>query len=271
MHRYLVKTATTYLYVLTVIFCLFFLNYTKLLSFSDTDTDTNNDSNSLLLSGLSDDFDIPTDAELTGDEKEFITENDAPSTPEDSFDPFSIKSGFILFNIGSQGFRERLAISGGVQVKAMRYPLRLNYGKWDMEIQDESTYFYDLKAKNIGTSLGASYYPIKIVPVFINLSLGYSFWKGDITPHITDSVEFRENFNSTFDLQALNFSLSMGWSYFFKNGIFLEHCIYGIGAGLILKSSFSNSLSSKITSASKQKIKHLYGWGVINFGVGKIF
>ena len=252
------------LHISIVIICLFYLKPTYLFSSPTID--------SILLSGLESDFDIPGDEELTGEEKQFIEENDVPQPVSDEkYDIFSQKKAFISFNFGSQGFRERVGTSVGLHDGSFEYPLKINYGKWDLEIQDEASYFYDLKAKNIGTSIGASYYFIKIFPVFVNLSLGYSFWKGDITPHITDSEIFKENFNSKFDLQTLSISVNLGWSYFFKNGFFIQHCIYGIGTGLIVHSSFSNSLSSKITSVSKDKIKHPYGWGLVNIGVGKLF
>ena len=237
-----------------------------------TDSRLTLNSSSYLLSELSDDFDIPEDEELTGEEKEFFSEEKALSTTENHEEEVpSYNSGYILFNIGSQEFRERLGLSVGIKRNSFEFPLKLSYGKWNLEIEDETSYLYELKASNIGTSVAANYYITDLIPLFVHLSLSYAFWKGDITPHITDSSEFKENFRSSFNLQSLNFSLGIGWSYFFKNGIFLQHCIYGIGSGFIVKSSFSNSISSKISSASKDKLKHLYGWGLINIGIGKLF
>ena len=239
---------------------------------ADISLDSRSSSSSLLLTELGDDFDVPEDEELTGEEKEFFSEEKNSSNPQDDKEEVnSYNSGYILFNFGSQEFRERLGLSAGLKLNSFEFPLKLSYGKWNLEIEDETSYLYELKASNIGTSVAVNYYFTDLIPLFVHLSLGYAFWRGNITPHITDSSEFQENFSSSFNLQSLNFSLGLGWSYFFKNGIFIEHCIYGIGSGFIVKSSFSNSISSKIESASKDKLKHLYGWGLINIGVGKLF
>ena len=250
--------------VLTVLFISFliylFYPYSPIFSSPDTKTDQDIDQDL----GLDIDLDFSTDQDSTVNTKTDSTENHEEEVP-------SYNSGYILFNIGSQEFRERLGLSVGIKRNSFEFPLKLSYGKWNLEIEDETSYLYELKASNIGTSVAANYYITDLIPLFVHLSLSYAFWKGDITPHITDSSEFKENFRSSFNLQSLNFSLGIGWSYFFKNGIFLQHCIYGIGSGFIVKSSFSNSISSKISSASKDKLKHLYGWGLINIGIGKLF
>ena len=178
----------------------------------------------------------------------------------------------IFFNFGSQIERERLGLSLiKINSTKIRYSIKLSYGAWDnikIRYNDDD---YEVRSKNFGSNIEVFYYPKFFFPIYINLVSGYYYWKGDIKP--LSSVEHEEikDLKSDFSLHTVMVSSSVGWDFYFGEGWFLQHCLFGIGSVFTVASSFSDNEVSETKSELKHKLAKPLIFGPLNIGIGKLF
>ena len=129
--------------------------------------------------------------------------------------------------------------------------------------QNFDTEKYKHTANTMSLGVKARYY-LPLLPISVNASCGYVFWKGNIAAKETSSKHDYKSYEA-----YLGVSLSA--YYFWKTGIYIESVIYGIGIGKAfgLKTDTDKDediITKKIEEAEQYGI--FFGDGLLNITVG---
>jgi hypothetical protein len=155
------------------------------------------------------------------------------------------------------------------------YDWTFGSGNWKLNGK-KSGMDYNVSAIVRTTSLGIRYYFLEMAPVFVEGSLGYVFWRGDISPAGTteeqanQDQELVKKLNCGFTANGPVVGIKLGFSYTWENGIFIENSLYGYAMSWITSESYTKS-SKETRQAVREKLSSPISWGIINFMVGMLF
>lgn len=201
----------------------------------------------------------PTDARA--DDEEQIGDDAGLITDEFSYTYLFDQSYGVLAGFGPSSPHHFMHVEGlAFLQERLAISMLVGYGMG----HNFDTQKHDHTADTLAVSVKTRYY-LPLLPVSVNTSCGYVFWKGDITfNESSDKHDYKSS------AAYLGFSLSA--YYFWKNGIYIESALYGLSFGKAFGLK-TDTAAEDTVSADIEQVTHygVFGGGQLTLTLGYMF